>query len=178
MAGGPNRGYYGYDRGAWHIVALNSNCSKAGGCGRRSDQGRWLRKDLANLPSRCTLAYFHHPLYATGSGTATAQVKPFWNILYNRGVEVILSGHAHLYERYAPIKPNGVVDQQDGIRQFVVGTGGNSGGGKIYYKHAPGVQVVKLRTSGVLKLNLSADSYTWKFVPIAGKTWSDSGTDQ
>src|SRR5919107_2224856 len=124
-AGKPTRGYYSYKRGSWHIVALNSNCKEVGGCDYKSTQGRWLRKDLANHPSRCTLAYFHHPLYATGSGTATAQVKPYWNILYNRSVEVILSGHAHRYERYASIKPNGVVDQQDGIRQFVVGTGGN-----------------------------------------------------
>jgi Calcineurin-like phosphoesterase len=177
-AGRPNRGYYSYDRGAWHIVVLNSNCSKVGGCGRRSAQGRWLRKDLANHQARCTLAYFHHPLYAPGSGTATAQVKPFWNILYDRGADIILSGHAHRYERYAPIRPGGATDQANGIRQFIVGTGGNSGGGEIHYNNAPGVQRVKLGTPGVLRLNLAAGSYTWKFVPIAGKTWSDSGTDQ
>ena len=177
-AGKPSRGYYSYDRGAWHIIALNSNCKKVGGCGRRSTQGRWLRKDLANHPSRCTLAYFHHPLYATGKGTATGQVKPFWRILYKRGAEIILSGHAHRYERYAPLTPGGVRDPENGIRQFVVGTGGNSGGGEIYHKNAPGLQVVKLRTPGVLRLDLGADSYTWKFVPIAGKTFTDSDTDQ
>lgn len=177
-AGRPSRGYYSYDRGAWHIVALNSNCNKVGGCGRRSEQGRWLRKNLANHGARCTLAYFHHPLFATGNGTATTQVKPFWNILYDRGADIILSGHAHRYERYAPIRPGGATDQANGIRQFIVGTGGNSGGGEIHYNTAPGVQVVKLRTPGVLKLDLGTDSYTWKFVPIAGKTWSDSGTDQ
>jgi len=177
-AGRPSRGYYSYDRGSWHIVALNSNCNKVGGCGRHSAQGRWLRRDLADHPARCTLAYFHHPLYATGNGTATRQVKPFWRILYDRGADVILSGHAHRYERYAPITPGGVVDLENGIRQFIVGTGGNSGGGEIYYDQAPGVQVVKLGTPGVLRLNLGAGSYTWKFVPIAGKMWSDSDTDQ
>ena len=159
-------------------MALNSNCSEVGGCGRRSPQGRWLRNDLANHQARCTLAYFHHPLYATGNNTGTPQVEPFWRILYNRGADVILSGHAHRYERYAPITPEGVRDPESGIRQFVVGTGGNSGGGEIYYDQAPGVQVVKLGTPGVLKLNLGAGSYQWKFVPVAGKTFTDSGTDE
>jgi len=176
-AGKPSRGYYSYDRGAWHIVALNSNCEKVGGCGRSSTQGHWLRRNLANHRSRCTLAYFHHPLYATGRGTPTPAVKPLWRILYDRRTDVILSGHAHRYERYAPITPGGVVNSENGIRQFVVGTGGNSGGGEIYYKQAPGVRVVKLGTPGVLKLDLRAGSYNWKFVPVAGKTFSDSGTD-
>ena|SRR5215210_1131698 len=176
-AGKPSRGYYSYDRGAWHIVALNSNCEKVGGCGRSSTQGHWLRRNLANHRSRCTLAYFHHPLYATGRGTPTPAVKPLWRILYDRRTDVILSGHAHRYERYAPITPGGVVNSENGIRQFVVGTGGNLGGGEIYYKQAPGVRVVKLGTPGVLKLDLRAGSYNWKFVPVAGKTFSDSGTD-
>jgi acid phosphatase type 7 len=177
-AGRPGRGYYSYERGSWHIVALNSNCNKVGGCGRRSPQGRWLRNNLANHPARCTLAYFHHPLYATGNNTATPEVRPFWRILYDRGADVILSGHAHRYERYAPITPGGVIDSQKGIRQFVVGTGGNSGGGDIYYDQAPGVQVVKLGTPGVLRLNLGAGTYQWKFVPVAGKTFTDTGTDE
>jgi acid phosphatase type 7 len=176
-AGGPNRGYYSYDRGAWHIVALNSNCAKVGGCGIRSVQGRWLRSNLADHRTRCTLAYFHHPLYATGEGTPTPAVRPLWRILYNHHADVILSGHAHRYERYAPITPGGVVDRNNGIRQFVVGTGGNSGGGEIHRDQAPGLRVVNLVTPGVLKLDLSAGSYTWKFVHIAGKTFSDSGTD-
>jgi hypothetical protein len=177
-AGRPGRGYYSYDRGNWHIFALNSNCVKVGGCGRDSAQGRWLRNNLSNHPSRCTLAYFHHPLFATGSGTRTPQVKPFWKILYNHHADVILSGHAHRYERYAPITPWGARSSQHGIRQFVVGTGGNSGGGEIHYGQAPGLQVVKLGTPGVLKLNLGAGSYNWKFVPVAGKTFTDSGTDE
>jgi acid phosphatase type 7 len=123
-AGVPSEGYYSYRRGSWHIVVLNSNCEKVGGCGRRSPQGRWLRRDLANHQARCTLAYFHHPLYSTGDNTATPEVKPFWRILYDRGADVILSGHAHRYERFAPIIPGGVRSAEKGIRQFVVGTGG------------------------------------------------------
>jgi hypothetical protein len=175
-AGERDRGYYAYDRGAWHIVALNSNCGKVGGCGRGSTQGSWLRRNLTNHRSRCTLAYFHHPLYSTGRGTPTPGVKPLWRILYNHRADVILSGHAHRYERYAPITPEGAVDRQSGIRQFIVGTGGNSGGDSILRGQAPGLQVVNVDTPGVLKLDLSAGSYHWKFVPIAGKTFSDSGT--
>lgn len=175
-AGGPNRGYYSYDRGAWHIVALNSNCNKVGGCGRRSDQGRWLKKDLARHPSLCTLAYFHHPLHASGTGSDTPEVKPFWRILYNREADVILSGHAHRYERFRPITPNGEPDSANGIRQFIVGTGGAPGEGQSG-PDAPNMQVKKIGTPGVLKLDLAAGSYHWKFVPIAGKTFTDSGTD-
>jgi acid phosphatase type 7 len=176
-AGRSARGYYSYRRGSWHIVALNSNCAKIGGCTRRSAQGRWLGRDLASHPSRCTLAYFHHPLYASGTGTPTPQVKPLWNILYSRGADIILSGHAHRYERYRPITPEGKIDTTNGIRQFVVGTGGEPGGSEIHLGQAPGLQVVKIGTPGVLKLNLAAGSYSWKFVPIAGKSFTDSGSD-
>ena len=135
-----------------------------------------MRGDLARHPSRCTLAYFHHPLYASGKDTATPQVKPFWNTLYNRGADLILSGHAHRYERYAPITPGGVRDPENGIRQFVVGTGGEPGGSESYPASAPNMQVMKTGTPGILKLNLGAGSYAWKFVPVAGKTFTDSGT--
>jgi acid phosphatase type 7 len=174
-AGTRGKGYYSYHRGNWHIVALNSNCDKVGGCGIDSPQGRWLRNDLANNPSRCTLAYWHHPLYASGTGSNAPEVKPFWKILHNRGAEVILAGHAHRYERYAKLTPGGA-RSANGIRQFIVGTGGEPGGTYNGPDH-PGMQVMKRNTPGVLKLNLRADSYTWKFVPIAGKTFSDSGSD-
>ena len=174
----PRRGYYAYERSSWHIVALNSNCDRdrVGGCGRTSPQGRWLRNNLSNHPAKCTIAYFHHPLYATGKNTTSTKVRPLWEILYNHEADVILSGHAHRYERYAPIRPGGLVDRQQGIRQFVVGTGGPTDGSEIYRGQAPGLQVVKVGTPGVLKLNLGAGSYDWKFVPIAGKTFTDSGT--
>jgi hypothetical protein len=175
-AGRPSRGYYSYSRGSWHIVALNSNCKEVGGCGRHSEQGRWLRRDLANHPSLCTLAYFHHPLYASGTGSDTPEVKPLWRILYDRDADVVLSGHAHRYERFRPITPNGEPDATSGIRQFIVGTGGEPGE-KMYGSTAPNMQVMKRNTPGVLKLDLSAGTYHWKFVPIAGKTFTDSGTD-
>jgi hypothetical protein len=175
----PGKGYYSYDRGSWHIVALNSNCNKVGGCQKTSPQGKWLQNNLANATNKkCTLAYFHHPLYSTGNNIPNPNVKPLWQILYNNGAEVILNGHAHRYERYAPLTPSGTTDLQNGIRQFVAGTGGAPEGSEIYYDQAPGVEVVETGTSGVLKLDLSAGSYRWTFVPIEGQTFTDSGTDE
>jgi acid phosphatase type 7 len=172
----PGKGYYSYDLGSWHIVALNSNCNKVGGCERTSTQGKWLQNNLANTTNRqCTLAYFHHPLYSTGNNVTNPNVKPLWQILYNNGAEVILNGHAHRYERFAPLTPGGKIDQNNGIRQFVAGTGGAPGGSEV--QQAPGVEVVKTGTSGVLKLDLSAGSYSWEFVPIAGQTFTDSDED-
>ena len=172
-AGGPKRGYYSYDRGAWHIVVLNSNCEKVGGCGTTSPQGKWLRNDLAADRSRCTLAYFHHPLYASGDNVQTASVRPFWDMLDADGAEVILAGHAHRYERFAPQTPGGTRDP-DGIRQFIVGTGGKPPLGDAGARD-DNSQVLNDNTPGVLKLSLADNSYGWKFVPIAGKTFTDSG---
>ena len=174
-AGARGKGYYSYNRGSWHIVVLNSNCDEVGGCGGNSVQGRWLRNDLADNPSDCTLAYFHDPLYASGTSSDAPEVRPFWNILYNWGAEVILAGHAHRYERYAKLTPGGA-RSTNGIRQFIVGTGGEPGGAFNGPYH-PDMQVMKRNTPGVLKLNLRAGSYTWKFVPVAGETFTDSGTD-
>jgi hypothetical protein len=173
----PRKGYYSYDRGSWHIVALNSNCNKVGGCEKTSAQGKWLRNDLANTTNkRCTLAYFHHPLYSTGNNIPNPNVKPLWQILYNNHAEVIVNGHAHRYERFVPITPAGTTDPQHGIRQFVAGTGGAPGGSEVYPDQAPGVEKVETGTPGVLKLDLSAGSYSWRFVPIAGQSFTDSGT--
>lgn len=177
------KGYYSYDLGSWHIVALNSNCEKVGGCDANSPQGQWLQQDLAsaaNTNNQCTLAYFHHPLHATGTGTRTPNVKPFWDMLYSSGADVILSGHAHRYERHAPRNPDGQLDPTNGIRQFVVGTGGEPGGSEIDTTQVPNYQepldTVQIGTFGVLKLDLGADSYSWTFVPIAGQTFTDSGS--
>jgi acid phosphatase type 7 len=179
-------GYYSYDLGSWHIVALNSNCEKVGGCDASSPQGQWLQRDLAAHPettnSQCTLAYFHHPRYATGNGTNTPNVKPFWDMLYANGTDVILSGHAHRYERHAPMTPEGVVDRTNGIRPLVVGTGGEPGGSEIHTEQVPpGVlEKVVIDEFGVIKLDLSAGSYTWTFSAVDGTangTVMDSSSD-
>jgi hypothetical protein len=172
-AGRP-RGYYSYDRGAWHIVALNSNCEEVGGCDWRSAQGRWLSTDLDRHRGRCTLAYFHHPLYASGSGYDSPKVKPFWHILYNYHADVILNGHAHRYERFARISPSGERSSARGIRQFIVGPGGARGGTQ-QGPDEPRVQAKKVGAPGVLKLHLGSGFYHWKFVPVAGRNYTDSG---
>jgi len=172
------KGYYSYNLGSWHIVALNSNCDYVS-CGSKSAQAQWLRNNLANHPAECTLAYFHHPLFVS-TGAATTEVRPFWNILHNHNADVILSGHAHYYERFAPQLPDGTRDSS-GIREFVVGTGGappenpmtspRATNSVIDSEKSPGVTAY-----GVLRLRLSAGSYAWKFLPVAGETFTDSGT--
>ncbi len=173
-AGPRSRGYYSYNRGAWHIIALNSNCDKIGGCGSGSTQYNWLRHDLATNSSRCTLAYFHHPLFSSGSGDTTV-VRPFWSVLYDAGADVILSGHSHSYERFAPQSPYGTLNRATGIREFVVGTGGKPPEQPFGTRAANSV-TRNDRTPGVLKLSLHSGSYDWKFVPVAGKKFTDSGS--
>jgi acid phosphatase type 7 len=173
-AGKPSRGYYSYELGSWHIVALNSNCKEIGGCGKRSAQGHWLRRDLERHQARCTLAYFHHPLYASGKGLDTHKVRSFWNKLYNHQADVILNGHAHRYERYARITPSGKRSSARGIRQFIVGTGGAPGEFQ-QGPDEPRVQAKKVGAPGVLKLELGSGFYHWKFVPVAGRNYTDSG---
>jgi hypothetical protein len=172
-AGRP-RGYYSYDRGSWYIVALNSNCKEFGGCDWKSVQGRWLRRDLAKNRAKCTLAYFHHPIYASGRGEESLKVKPFWHILYNHHADVILSGHAHRYERFARITPSGERSSARGIRQFIVGTGGARGEPQ-QGPDEPRVQAKKVGAPGVLKLHLGSGFYHWRFVPVEGRHYTDSG---
>lgn len=162
---------------AWHVVVLNSNCEKIGGCGPGSPQLEWLREDLDANPSRCTLAYFHHPLFSSGRGVETSAVLPFWRVLYRRGAELVLNGHAHSYERFAPQTPAGARDPKRGIRQLVVGTGGEPPRGPLGAPAANSV-VRNDATPGVLRLYPSADSYRWRFLPVAGKTFTDSGADR
>ena len=154
-------------------MALNG--SEYVSCANNAAQASGLRNDLANNPPPGTLVYGHDPLYPPGSGSDDPAVKPFWNILYRHNADVILAGHAHRYERYRPLDPDG--DPANGIRQFIVGTGGEPGGDYNGPDH-PEMQVMKRNTPGVLRLNLRAGSYTWKFIPIAGETFSDSGSDR
>lgn len=172
-AGSPTKGYYSYDIGTWHLVALNSNCSAVGGCGSTSPQGKWLAADLAAHSTSCTLAYWHSPLFNSGEFDSPG-TRPFWKILYKYGADVILNGHSHIYERFAPQTPDGDMDPPYGIREFIVGTGGESHTSTTVI--AANSQVRNTNTYGVLKLTLHPTSYDWQFVPEAGKTFSDSGT--
>jgi acid phosphatase type 7 len=177
-AGDPGEGYYSYDVGAWHIVALNSNCSEVLRCGPGSPQGRWLEEDLAaNDEEACTLAYFHHPLFTSGEyRPGIKRMERLWEILYAGGVDVVLNGHDHNYQRFAPQDPEGRVDPEGGIRQFVVGTGGRS----LYEIPNPiaNTEIYNDDTYGVLELSLHPKRYEWEFVPVEGESFTDSGSAQ
>jgi hypothetical protein len=170
----PPRGYYSFDVGTWHIIAINSNCSQVGGCQAGSAQEKWLKTNLAQHPAACTLAFWHHPRYSSGHGGDNTSMKAIFQDLYNARADVVLSGHSHDYERFAPQNNASQLDTANGIRQFVVGTGGSffTGFGTI----KPNSLVRNNNTIGVLRMTLGTSSYSWKFVPVAGKTFTDSGT--
>jgi hypothetical protein len=173
-AGESGKGYYSYDLAEWHIVALNSNCEEVG-CGASSPQVRWLKADLAKDAKSCTLAYFHYPLFSSGKyRPGIREVKPLWEALYAADADVVLNGHDHNYQRFAPQDPNGKADPQRGIREFVVGTGGRS----HYTILGPiaNSEVYNDESYGVLKLTLNPESYEWRFVPVEGETFTDSGS--
>jgi acid phosphatase type 7 len=173
-AANPPLGYYSFDVGTWHIIAINSNCSKMGGCGVGSAQEDWLKNDLAQHPAACTLAFWHHPRYSSGDGGNNTSMKPIFQDLYNARADVVLSGHSHDYERFARQNNASQRDDANGIRQFVVGTGGSFF--TKFYSIKPNSQKRNNNTFGVLRMTLGAGSYSWKFLPVAGKTFTDSGT--
>ncbi|MDQ3870254.1 MAG: metallophosphoesterase, partial [Chloroflexota bacterium] len=173
LAGPRDRGYYSYEAGSWHVVVLNSNCS-AVGCRRGSEQERWLRADLVAHPTACTLAYWHHPRFSSGMHGNHDQVGDFWDALYEAGADLVVSGHDHDYERFAPMNPAGERDTARGIREIVVGTGG--GDLRRFEPTMPNSEMRESGTYGVLKLTLKRGGYEWEFVPAAGATFSDSGS--
>jgi Ca2+-binding RTX toxin-like protein len=174
-AGDRDKGFYSFDVGTWHLIALNSSdhCTIVA-CGKGSPQETWLRADLAAHPTSCTLAYWHHPRFNSGHDGNASFMQTIFQDLYDANADVVLGGHAHDYERFAPQDPNGKLDNARGIRQFVVGTGGaffTSIGSRL-----PNSEVRNNTTYGVLMLTLHPTSYDWQFVPEKGKTFSDSGT--
>ncbi len=173
VAGDPSQGYYSYDLGSWHMVALNSNCSRAGGCSAKQPQGKWLIADLAAHKNQCTLAYWHHPRWSHGEHGDHETMSSFMETLYAAGAEVVLVGHDHDYERFAPLAPDGSVDREKGIRQFVVGSGGRN---HYVTSTGPTTEAMNDDTYGVLHMTLKPNGYDWKFVPEVGKTYSDSGS--
>ncbi len=172
-AGDPTKGYYSYDLGAWHIVVLNSGSSSLVPTTATSAQVQWLRADLAANPAHCTLAYWHNPLFDS-KDAPNNNIRPLWDALYAGGVDVVVNAHYAFYERFAPQTPAGVADPVLGIREFVVGTGGAEVG--AFGTVRANSQVRNSGTFGVLSLTLDDASYSWQFVPVAGKTFSDAGT--
>jgi hypothetical protein len=177
-AGTSGEGWYSYNLGSWHIVVLNTECGEiSGGCGAGSPEEQWLRADLAAHPAACTLAYFHEPLFSSAATSAPAdpEVEPFWQDLYNAGADVVVSAQYHSYERFAAQDPSGAADPSYGIREFVVGTGGRYADDPVVQVQ-PNSQVINDQTKGVLELTLHASSYSWQFIPVAGQTFTDSGS--
>ena len=170
-AGPSGQGYYSYNLGNWHIVSLNSNVSMRA----TSPQVQWLRADLPANTRPCTLAYWHHPLFTSGANHApSTSTRPLYQALYDFNADVVVFGHNHQYERFAPQNPTGGLDNARGLRAFVAGMGGAS-----HYSFGtiqPNSQARNSDTYGVLKFTLHANSYDWQFVPQAGRTYADSGT--
>jgi hypothetical protein len=171
-AGDPSKGYYSTNIGAWHIITLNGEVNHAAG----SPQETWLRQDLAANPAVCTLAIWHEPLFSSGSthGSNTG-FRALWQALYDFHADVVVNGHEHNYERFAPQSPSGAADPA-GLREFVVGMGGKS-----HYPFGAAIPNSLVRnndTYGVIKFTLHATSYDWQFVHEAGKTFTDSGSAQ
>ena len=168
------KGYYSYNLGDWHIVVLNSMCENIGGCSASSPQAQWLRGDLVANPRLCTLAYWHHPVFTSGEHGNDPRMRPAFQILYDNNAELVINGHDHDYERFAPQTPSGTADPARGIREIVVGTGGAKL--RPFATIRPNSEVRDANTWGVIKLTLNPDSYSWQFVPVAGQTFTDSGT--
>ncbi len=176
-AGPAGLGYYSYTVGSWHVISLNSNIP----VNNVSAQTQWLRLDLARTPpppagtAGCTLAYFHHPLFTSSRNGPQPYMREIWEALYEFGVDVVLSGHDHNYERFAPQRPDGAIDRDRGIRQFVAGTGGAS----LYAidRVRPNSEE-RASVHGVLKMTLKSGLYDWEFVPIAGERFRDVGSDR
>lgn len=169
-AGTPGLGYYSFDLGDWHIVSLNSNIDMSEG----SLQERWLRADLAGRADQCVLAYWHEPRFSSGAHGNAAKTIPLWRALYASGAEIVVNGHDHDYERFAPQTPDGSVDPEQGIREFVVGTGGT--GLRPWLEVRPNSEARNAQAHGVLKLTLYGDRYEWEFIPIAGDSYTDTGS--
>jgi len=174
VAGDPDEGWYSFDLGAWHIVSLNSNCDEIGGCGSSSAQGQWLAADLAANPSTCTLAYWHHPRFSSSTKHGSDdEYEDLWEILDAHDADLVLVGHDHGYERFAPQDKDGVASA-NGIREFVVGTGG----AERYDQgdSEPNSQLRDDSSWGVLKLTLHPAGYDWQFLAVPGDDLDDSGS--
>jgi len=165
--------WYAQDVGAWHVVVLDSNCAKVGGCDAASPQGLWLAADLAASDARCTLAIWHHPRFSSGDHGNDEAVAPFWDILHAAGADLIVNGHDHDYERFAPQTPAATELRPGGIREIVVGTGGAEL--RPFRAIAANSEFRQAGTYGVLRLTLHPANYDWEFLPASGSI-ADAGS--
>ncbi len=166
--------WYSTDVGSWHVIVINSVCVTSEDCDIGSAQMPWLRQDLAADDARCTVVAMHHPRWSSGTHGDHPNLDEMWRALYDADVDVILSAHDHIYERFAPMTPDGEIDEERGIRSFQVGTGGAPLRG--FEREAPNFEVRNRGTWGVLRLDLRPDSYDWEFVPVEGAEFTDRGS--
>ena len=174
-AGVQGQGYYSFDLGTWHIIALNANCRFTTGCKAGSSQEKWLQADLASHPAACTLAFWHQPRFASGKAIHSSDhTAAFWDDLYAAGAELVLNGHLHAYERFAAQDPAQGPDP-NGIREIIVGTGGE--GYQVFADTPePNSEVRKTKVAGILQLTLRPDGCDWQFLSAPGSSFTDSGT--
>ncbi|HXU01657.1 MAG TPA: metallophosphoesterase [Polyangia bacterium] len=172
IAGPRGAGYYSFDVGGWHLIALNtSDECRWVSCDAGSPQHQWLVADLAAHPSSCTLAFWHHPRFQAGtvSGEAVA-AAPLWDALFDAGAEIVLNGHEHGYQQLAPLNKAGEVDAARGIRTFIVGTGGGDYDTTFGGPHAAALEAKIVGVHGVLEMTLRRDGYDWRFITVGGDT--------
>lgn len=171
-AGPRGAAWYSYEVGSWHIIVLNSECDEVGGCDPSSPQGQWLAADLAAHQTECTMAIWHRPLVSAAGTPDAAWIRPFWTALYDAGAELVLNGHFHAYQRFAPMTPDLELDREHGIREIIAGTGGNQ---PMQLTREAAHLEVQDRAFGVLLLRLYLNRYEWEFVPVRGEAFRDSG---
>jgi hypothetical protein len=169
LAGPDRRGYYRKIVGNWQLISLNSNLDGQA----MQEQLNWLKSELDLKKTTCTLAYWHHPVYASGGHGNNDVMQPAWKLLAVAKADLVLTAHDHDYERLVPLDANGEHDEQAGIRSFVVGTGGVALTAMFFPKAISAIR--NNTTHGVLKLSLHAKSYDWEFLPVAGQSFSDKG---
>jgi hypothetical protein len=164
-------GYYSYIAGPWQVIALNSEVP----IGPGSAQIQWLRTTLATNRSPCTMAYWHKPLFTSGPNGANLDMREVWRALYEFGADLVINGHDHLYERFAPQDPDGRADSARGLRQITIGTGG----GPLYTPITSAANTEAIHVGyGVLKLTLADGNYQSEFVPVAGNPYTDRSLGQ
>lgn len=173
-AGNAGEGWYSFNIGSWHVIALNANCDAIGGCDAGSPQEAWLKNDLTADTALCTLAFWHQPRFGSGSHGNDLSTAAFWDDLYAANADLVLNGHDHGYERFAPQDPGQQPDSEHGIREFIVGTGGEDHGS--IHEVQPNSEVQNADTFGALELSLHPAGYDWLFAPVAGSTFTDSGS--
>lgn len=173
-AGDPLTGYYSFDRGGWHFIAINANCGDVGGCNEGSPEERWLKADLARHKAGCILAYWHQPRFSSGFHHSDPAYIAFWQDLYAAKADLVLNGHDHLYERFGPQTPAGAADPGNGIREIIAGTGGRSH--YVFKKIEPNSEARNNTAFGILILHLRKHDYDWAFKPEAGKSFTDHGS--